>query len=339
MSERVAVIGAGSWGTAVCGLVAPRASGVVAWSHSPEVADGINTGHMNPRYLAAYRLPDNVTATTDLACALAGATRVLLAVPSAFLRQTTHEMAPLVSDCMPVLVLAKGVEESTGLTLTEVVASELGGPERVAALSGPNHAEEVCLGKVAAAVVAAPEAELGRTFQDLLVSPSFRVYVSEDLVGVETCGAAKNVIAIACGISAGLGFGDNTQALLMTRGLAEISRLVVARGGDPLTCMGLAGMGDLIATCTSEHSRNRTFGEALAAGSSLSDYESKTHMVVEGAAAARSVTDLATRLGVDMPICSAVRQILSGRATYDQEMETLLDRLPDVEFYGLDHRQ
>lgn len=218
----------------------------------------------------------------------------------------------------------------------EVIAEELGHPERIAALTGPNHAEEICRGKVAAAVIASETPQVGEFFKELLISPSFRLYASNDMIGIETCGAVKNVIAIACGIAAGAGYGDNTLALIMTRGLAEISRIVCARGGDPMTCMGLAGMGDLVATCTSPHSRNRSFGVAFAGGESLEHYQERTHMIVEGAAAVQSTAELARSLGVDAPITFVLELLLYNNMTLDEALNTLMGRVPTEEFYGLD---
>ena len=253
----VALIGSGSWGTAVAGLAAARAERVTMWAHGKQTAAGINGEHRNPRYLVDYVLPENVVATTDLAQALDGAEAIIFAVPSTHLRSVCHQAAPFIAADTPVLCLTKGIEPESGLLMSEVIASEIGNEARVAALSGPNHAEEICRGGLSAAVIASEDPQIGETFKDLLLSTAFRIYLSQDMTGVEVCGAMKNVIAIVCGISAGTGAGDNTLALIMTRGLAEISRLVHARGGQAMTCMGLAGMGDLIATCTSEHSRNR----------------------------------------------------------------------------------
>ena len=331
----VAVVGAGSWGTAMAGQIAPRAGKVTLWAHSEAVAAGIRDDHANPRYLTDYRLPDNVTASSDIAEALAGSDAVVFAVPSAHLRSVCSDAAPHLAAGQPVLCLTKGIEPGTGLLMSDLIADEVGSPERVMALSGPNHAEEVCRGGLSAAVIASPSQELAETFKSLILSPEFRVYVSDDMVGVEMCGAVKNVIAIVCGISVGLGYGDNTLALIMTRGLAEISRLVAARGGNPMTCMGLAGMGDLIATCTSKHSRNRTFGEAFAHGTSLEEYERRTHMVVEGARAAMSVSELARRLSVDAPITFALHDVLWGDGSLGGAFDTLLHRIPTEEFYGL----
>jgi len=192
---------------------------------------------------------------------------------------------------------------------------------------------------VSAALVASTSQQVAETFQRLFVSPSFRVYASTDLKGVEVCAAVKNVVAIACGICAGLGLGDNTLAVLMTRGLAEISRIVCAVGGDPMTCMGLAGMGDLVATCTSRHSRNRTFGEAFSYGESLEAYEERTGMVVEGARAALSTWELARELKIEAPLTNAVHSILYDGTELGEAAQLLLDRDPHVEFYGLDTRE
>ena len=332
---RAAVIGAGSWGTAFSGLVAANVDVVSLWCHGEATAEAINRSRHNPRYLAGYELAPNVEATSSLERAVLGADGVVLALPSTHLREVCRELAGLVGDEVPVLVLTKGIEEGTGLLMTEVAAAELGAPARVAALSGPNHAEEVCTGAFAAAVLAASDEALAVRLRALVATPAFRVYVSDDVRGVEACGAVKNVIAIACGLCAGLGFGDNTLALIMTRGLAEIGRVVAALGGDPLTCMGLAGMGDLVATCTSEHSRNRRFGEGFAAGRTLEQFERETHMVVEGAHAVVSVRELARSRGVEVPICDAVWDIVYGGRSVASVIASLTGRVPTEEFYGM----
>ncbi len=319
----------------MAGQIAPRASSVMLWAHSHEVADGINKEHKNPRYLTDYRLPASVRASQSLEQALDGAEAVVFAVPSAHLRGVCEKARRFIAPDAPVLCLTKGIEPSTGYLMSEVVSDAIGSPERVMALSGPNHAEEVCRGGLSAAVIAASDGERAEAFKSLILSPSFRVYVSDDMVGVEMCGAVKNVVAIVCGIAVGLGYGDNTLAMIMTRGLAEISRLVSARGGNPITCMGLAGMGDLVATCTSQHSRNRTFGEAFAAGSSLEAYQERTHMVVEGAQAAKSVSELARRLGVDAPITFALESVLWRGASVKDAFDSLVERFPTEEFYGI----
>ena len=334
-ANRIAVIGSGSWGTAAAGLVAGHADEVTLWCRDAGVADAIKATRRNPRHLADYELPATVRATADAAGALSGADAVILAVPSAFLRATCARLAAFVPAAAPVLVLTKGVEPGSHALMLDVAAAELGGPGRMAVLSGPNHAEEICRGKVSAAVIASQSAEVAERLRGLLVSSSFRVYVSSDVVGVELCGATKNVIAIACGVAAGLGAGDNTLAVLMTRGLAEIGRVAASLGGDPLTPMGLAGMGDLVATCTSEHSRNRTFGEALVRGESLDAYEARTRMVVEGARAAASVLALARSRGIEVPITEAVNAVLHEGVSVEDATAQLLGRPPHGEFYGI----
>lgn len=333
---KIALIGSGSWGTAVAGLAAAHADEVCMWAHSEATAQGINECHKNPRYLVDYELPQNVTASSSLFRALQGAGGVIFAVPSVHLRSVAHGCIGLVDISTPVLCLTKGIEPNTGLLMSDVIADELKGPSRVAALSGPNHAEEICKGGISAAVIAHQREEVGAFFRDLLISPAFRIYLSNDMVGVETCGAMKNVIAIVCGIAAGAGQGDNTLALIMTRGLAEIGRLVHAQGGEAMTCMGLAGMGDMVATCTSEHSRNRSFGVAFAQGASLEQYQEQTHMVVEGAAAAKSVSQRARALGVDVPLTFALEATLYGGTSVAEALGKLTGRSPqNSEFYGL----
>ena len=332
---KVALIGSGSWGTAVAGLAARGADAVSMWAHSAVTAAGICERHINPRYLVDYQLPDNVSATSDIAACVDGADAIVFAVPSTHLRSVAHDAAPYIGIDTPVLCLTKGIEPDSGLLMSDVIASEIGNPKRVAALSGPNHAEEICKGALSAAVVASADSSVAEFFRDLLIAPTFRVYVTDDMVGVETCGAMKNVIAIVCGVAAGLGAGDNTLALIMTRGLAEISRVVHAKGGEAMTCMGLAGMGDLIATCTSPHSRNRSFGEAFAAGQTLEGYQKRTHMVVEGAAAARSVSQLAQSLSVDVPMTFALNDALYNGTAIDKAWDALTERIPSEEFYGL----
>lgn len=339
MAGRIAVIGSGSWGTAAAGLLAAHADDVRVWAHSPKVAEAINRTHRNPRHLTDFDLPANVSASHDFAEVLDGAESMVMVVPSSFLRGICEELKGLVPENLPIVVLTKGIEPGTHLLMADVVADVLGNPGRVAALSGPNHAEEICQGLISAAVVACQSEALAAYFQETFVSQEFRVYRSQDIKGVEVCAAVKNVVAIACGICAGLGLGDNTLAVLMTRGLAEISRIVCAVGGDPMTCMGLAGMGDLVATCTSRHSRNRTFGEAFSHGESLEAYEERTGMVVEGARAALSTWELARELKIEAPLTNAVHSILYDGTGLGEAAQLLLDRDPHVEFYGLDTRE
>ena len=333
---RITVVGSGSWGTAIAGQAAAHVDEVVVWSFGGESVEGINGCHRNNLYLTDYTLPDNVWATASFDEALKDTDGIILAVPSAFLRSVLEGAAPFVRPETPVLTLTKGIEERTGYLMSELVADCIGGPERIAVLAGPNHAEEVCRGCLSAVVIAAEDTQIAEFFKKILLSEHFRIYVGTDLIGIEMCSAVKNVIAIVCGYLAGMGYGDNTLALVMTRGIAEISRLVHARGGEAITCMGLAGMGDLVVTCTSRHSRNRTFGEALAAGGTLEEYQARTHMVVEGAAAAKSVAALARRLGVDAPLTFALEKVLWRGVSKEDVFNELIERFPTEEFYGMD---
>lgn len=332
---RIAVIGAGSFGTAISWVLGGKGYEVSLYARKPEVARAITDGHRNPRYLEDVVLPDSVCAVSSIAEAASGADAVAVVMPSATMRDTARQLSGAVGENTPVVVLSKGIEEGTGKLMIQVLNDELGNPLRLAALSGPNHAEEVSRGLPAATVVASQSEDTANLLRDLFFAPTFRVYTSSDVIGVELCAAAKNVIAIACGIAAGAGLGDNTAALLMTRGLAEMSRLTKALGGDPLTCMGLAGMGDLIATCSSRHSRNRTLGELIAHGGTLEEFTEKTHMVAEGAIASKTVTALAERYGVELPIGRTVRAMLWEGISLDEAIDQLLSRSPKAELQGI----
>lgn len=333
--SKVAVIGAGSWGTAFTGLVAKNADEVSLWCHSAADAVRINAERHNPRYLADYVFAGNVCATHSFGEAVANASAVVMAVPSTHLRSVCEGLAASLGAEVPVLVLTKGIEPGSGLLMTEVAGEALGNPGRVAGLSGPNHAEEVCRQLPAAAVIAGEDPALCERLRSLVATPNFRVYVSDDVRGVELCGAVKNVVAIACGMCVGYGCGDNTLALVMTRGLAEIGRVVRACGGNPMTCMGLAGMGDLVATCTSEHSRNRRFGEAFVRGATVEDFERQTHMVVEGAHAVRSLREVARAHGVEVPLADAVWAVLYDGCDLEAMGVRLMGRAATEEFYGM----
>ena len=310
MVVNVAVIGAGSWGTALAQVLATNGHDVCLWARRAEVADGVNETHRNPDYLKDAVLSDRIVATDDMAQALGNADAVVVVTPSKYVRSTAQAMAGLVGADVPIVLCMKGVEAQTGMVPVEVFRDVMGSNQPLAVLSGPNHAEEVVQGVPAATVVASESSKTARFFQEMLASPAFRVYTSDDVLGVELCAAFKNVIAIAVGVSYGLGYGDNTAAMLMTRGQAEMGRLVAAAGGDPMTCMGLAGTGDLIATCMSRHSRNRMFGEALAEGETVAQYEARRHMVVEGALACKTLSALSSRYNVELPITDVVRSLV-----------------------------
>lgn len=333
---KVAVIGAGSWGTALANILAANGNDVCMWARKEEVARAIREDHHNPRYLTDALLEPSITATTSLAEALDNAGAIVLVTPSRLLREFAERMKDLVDITTPIIVCSKGVEGSTMLLPVEILEEELGGADRLAVLSGPNHAEEVVYQVPSGTVIASPSEATAVFFRGLFSSGSFRCYISSDYIGVELCAAFKNVIAIAVGISYGMGMGDNTAAMLMTRGMAEMSRLVSARGGDPLTVMGLAGAGDLIATCTSKHSRNRAFGEYVAQGKTLEQYEDETHMVVEGALACKTIEPLAEKYGVELPITRAVRSVVWDKASIEEMVMTLFDRPLTTEFWGLD---
>lgn len=331
----VAVIGAGSWGTALSQLLGVGGHDVALWARKDEVVASINERHANPRYLSDVTLSERIRATTSYEGALDGADAVVIVTPSSLMRETAQAISAYITDETPVIICSKGVEEGSGLLPVEVFEAEIGGKGRLAVLSGPNHAEEVIKLMFSATVIASSSQETARFFQELFATDTFRTYVSDDTCGVELCAAFKNVIAIAVGLSYGIGYGDNTSALLMTRGLAEMSRLVAACGGNPITCMGLAGTGDLIATCTSEHSRNRRFGEMVAQGKTLDDFTASTHMVAEGALACRTLQTLADMYGVELPITSVVRGVVWEGDDVKQAALDLASRPLKTEFYGI----
>jgi len=333
---RVAVIGAGSWGTAVSWLLSGKGLEVSLWAREPEIAAGINANHRNPVYLKDVILGTSVVASSDIERVLQKIEAVVVVTPSHGVRGTAELMKPFLGSTIPVINLSKGVEEGTLMRMTQVIEDVVGGRERLAALSGPNHAEEVSKGVPSATVVAAYEDDVARMFQELFMAPSFRVYTNTDIVGVELGGASKNVIAVAAGMSDGLGYGDNTKATLMTRGLAEMSRLGRHLGANPLTYMGLAGMGDLIATCTSRHSRNRALGQWVAEGGTVDGYGEKTQMVAEGARSAISVHALAHSVGVELPITHQVQSVLYEGADPTSAGDLLMGRSARDELHGMD---
>ena len=329
----VAVIGAGSWGTALAQILAEGGHDVRLWARRGELARTINEEHRNPDYLTDAALSAHIMATSDMGEALSGAGAVAVVTPSKYVRDTAQQMLGLIGYDTPIVLCMKGVEAGTGMLPIEVFRDELGPGKPLAVLSGPNHAEECVRFVPAATVVASDDTDVALFFQELFSSPAFRVYTSDDVLGVELCAAFKNVIAIAIGVSYGLGFGDNTAAMLMTRGQAEMSRLVAAAGGNPMTCMGLAGTGDLIATCMSRHSRNRTFGEALAGGEAIDHYEARTHMVVEGARACKTLATLSIRYDVELPITDVVRSLVWEGADPREAASMLAFRSLKPEFY------
>jgi glycerol-3-phosphate dehydrogenase (NAD(P)+) len=309
---RCTVLGAGSWGTALASLLASKGYSVTAWDKDHTVIDDIAKQHRNERYLPGTPLPPLLLATIDVARALEGAELVVVAVPSHAVRQVTIEAKRHVHAGTPVVCVAKGIELDTLMTMSEVLEDVLPVPMHpyVAVLSGPSFAREVAKGLPTAVTVAARWDRVAKQVQDAFHTRTFRPYTSSDVVGAEIGGCVKNVVAIAAGISDGLEFGANSLAALITRGLAEITRLAVRKGANPLTLSGLSGLGDLVLTCSSDLSRNRTVGRGLAAGKSLEQIQKEIGQVAEGVRNARSARDLARRLGIDMPITDAVYRVL-----------------------------
>ena len=333
-SIRVAVLGGGSWGTTVAHLCAHNAP-TVLWARSRETADGINAEHQNRRYLDGYPLHEALCATTDLAAALHEADLLVIGVPSQAFRQTLREAAPIVRPWIPVVSLTKGLELDTGMRMSEIVEEELPG-HPVGVLTGPNLAKEILGGAAAASVVAMRDRIVASSLQDVFHSNLFRVYTNDDLVGCELGGALKNVIAIASGMADGLGAGDNTRSAVITRGLAEITRLGVALGGSPLTFAGLAGMGDLVATCISPQSRNRTVGQRLGEGMPIDDVIAEMDQVAEGVKSCRIVQALGRQRGVATPITDEVVAVCHEGSTAKDAYAGLLSRSNRREMHGLD---
>ncbi len=305
------MLGAGSWGTTVASLVAPRHP-TTLWARDPEVAKAVNTDHANPAYLPGFTLAAGLSATTDLAEAVAGADLVVLGVPTSGFRNVLEQASAHLRPWVPVISLSKGLERGSHLRMTQVIKEVVPG-HPVAALTGPNIAHEIMSGKAAAAVIATEDLEVAGAIQKVFTRGVFRVYLNHDVIGCEMGGALKNVIAIAAGIGEGLGVGDNTRAAVMSRGLAELTRLGMAMGAQPTTFAGLAGMGDLIATCMSPHSRNRAVGEQLGKGRRLDDILSEMHMVAEGVKTATVALELAERHGLDLPICTVIDRVVQGQ--------------------------
>ncbi|MFI8105462.1 NAD(P)H-dependent glycerol-3-phosphate dehydrogenase [Streptomyces sp. NPDC086023] len=333
---RVAVLSAGSWGTAFAAVLADAGTDVVLHGRRAEVVDAVNTLRENPFYLPGQPLPEQLRATTDPAEALAGAQYVVLSVPAQSLRGNLAAWAPLIGADAVVVSLMKGIETDTGLRMSEVISEVAGIPQRrVAIVSGPNLAREVAARRPAASVIACSDATVAKALQDCCATPYFRPYTNTDVVGCELGGAVKNVIALAVGLAAGMGLGDNARALLMTRGLAETARLGAALGADPLTFSGLAGVGDLIATCSSPLSRNRTFGEYLGRGMTLAEATAATSQTAEGVKSSRSVLALAREHGVEMPLTEVVSAVLDGTASVREAADMLMSRSPKPERYGL----
>ncbi len=324
--RRAAVVGAGSWGTALANLLAENGRRVGLWARDPALAEAMRAERRNPTYLPDFPLAEGVAPTSDLEEALSGAALVVSAVPSHAVRDVMTSAEAFLPEAAIVVSASKGIENDTLKRMTEVLSESLGADRRLAVLSGPSFAVEVSRGVPTAVTVAAEDESAAEWVRGAFATPRFRVYTSLDVIGVELGGAVKNVIAIATGIVDGLSYGDNARAALVTRGLAEISRLGTALGGERLTFMGLAGLGDLVLTCTGDLSRNRTVGLRLGRGEALDTILADMRMVAEGVRTTRSVRDLAARMDVEVPITEEVHEILYHAKRPEISVEQLMTR-------------
>ena len=324
---RAAVLGTGSWGTAFGKVLADAGTDVVLWARRPELAEIVNNQRENTDYLPGIVLPDNLSATSDALAAVAGADFVVLAVPSQSLRDNLSLVTAHLRPGTVLVSLMKGVELGTTKRMSEVI-TEVAGVDSscVAVVSGPNLAKEIASGQPAASVVACTDLATAERLQSACLTPYFRPYTNTDVIGCELGGAVKNVIALAVGMAEGMGFGDNTKASLITRGIAETARLGVALGADPATFSGLAGLGDLVATCTSPLSRNRTFGEKLGRGMTLEQILAQKQQTAEGVKSCESIFALATAHGVDMPITEHVVALVHMGMTPGEMVRSLMSR-------------
>ena len=332
---KATVLGAGSWGTTFAQVLWDAGTPAVLWARDAAITDSINAGHENPRYLPEISLPAALTATTDPAAALDGADLVVFAVPAQTLRASLASWAPLIPPGALQVSLLKGIEVGSSKRMSEVIMEVLGVPQsRVAVVSGPNLAREIAERQIAASVVACSDESGARLLQRACHTGYFRAYSNTDVTGCELGGAVKNVIAIAVGVAVGLGLGDNTKATLITRGLAEIARLGEAVGADPRTLAGLAGMGDLVATCSSPLSRNRTFGQHLGQGMTAAQARTVTSQTVEGITSCEPVLELASKHGVEMPITEVVAALIGGHLPVMEAAAVLASRSAKPEWYG-----
>ena len=322
---KTAVIGAGSWGTALSLVLHTNGNDVTVWSIVEQEVQMLREKHEHVDKLPGVKLPEDITFTTDLKEAIEGKDYLILAVPSVFTRSTAKSMAPFVKKGQVIVCVAKGIEENTLMTLSDIVEQEIPAAD-VAVMCGPSHAEEVGIGLPTTVVAGARKKSVAEGVQDIFMNEVFRVYTSSDIVGIELGGALKNVIALAAGTVDGLGYGDNTKAALMTRGIAELTRLGEALGGKPETFSGLTGVGDLIVTCTSVHSRNRKAGYLMGKGMTAEEAMKEVKMVVEGVYSAKAALGLAKKCNVAVPIVEAVNRVLFENADPKEEVSNLLLR-------------
>jgi glycerol-3-phosphate dehydrogenase (NAD(P)+) len=333
---KAAVLGAGSWGTTFAQVLCDAGTPVTVWARRPDVAEAISASHQNPWYLPGVALPPTLTATSDVRAALDGADLVLFSVPAQTLRDGLTAWAPLIPGGSLLVSLMKGIELGSRKRMSEVIMETAAVPEsRVAVVSGPNLAREIAQRQVAASVVACSDESSARLLQRACHTPYFRPYWNTDVVGCELGGAVKNIIALAVGIAVALGLGDNTKATLITRGLAEMARLGEAMGADPRTFAGLAGLGDLVATCSSPLSRNRRFGEYLGQGLNAARAKEMTSQTAEGVTSYAPVLELARKHGVEMPITEVVAAVITGHRSVGDAALALASRSAKPEWYGV----
>ena len=323
--NKVSIIGSGAWGTAIALLMCDNGYDVALWSKFENEADNLRTTRENP-LLDGVRIPENISITSDIATAVNGACAAIIAVPSFAVRETTNVLKGLLTDDCVTICMSKGIEKDTSSLLTGIIKNTLGDKTQLASVSGPTHAEEVARRIPTACVAASDNIAVAERVQSMLMNDYFRVYTSTDVIGVELGAALKNVIALCAGICEGLGFGDNTMAMLMTRGLAEIAELCVRMGGRKETLAGLTGLGDLIVTCISRHSRNRRAGVLIGKGLSAQDAMQKVGAIVEGYYAAKAAWELSRTMNVDMPICCEAYKVLHEGKPLETGLKDLMSR-------------
>jgi glycerol-3-phosphate dehydrogenase (NAD(P)+) len=321
--SKVTVLGAGAWGTTMAQVLADCGNDVLLWGRSTELVHEINSSHTNKKYLGEHVLPSQLRATDQITEAFSHSSIIVLAIPAQNLRDALTEWKSLFAPNALVISTIKGIELSSELRMTEVITEVLE-QRNFAIITGPNLADELILRQPAGAVAAAPSLDIATQVQELFTTPYYRVYTSTDVVGCELAGAIKSIIALAVGMSIGMGLGENTQAMLITRGLNEVARIGAAHGADPLSAAGLAGMGDLVASCGSALSRNRTFGEVLGRTGSMKDARSHMAKTVEGVASSSAVIEIAHRVGVEVPVIEAVADVVAGTITPKQALERLM---------------
>ncbi|MGX7197202.1 NAD(P)H-dependent glycerol-3-phosphate dehydrogenase [Enterococcus olivae] len=333
MKQKIAVLGPGSWGTALAQVLSENGHEVNLWGNNPAQIDEINTYHTNRHYLPNIKIPVGIKGVKDLKEAITGVDAILFVVPTKAIRIVAKQVAEAVEGNPYIIHASKGLEQGTHKRISEVLAEEIPEEKRqeIIVLSGPSHAEEVAVHDITTITAASEVEEAAKYVQELFMNDYFRIYTNNDVIGVETGAALKNIIAIGAGAIAGLGFGDDAKAAIMTRGLAEISRLGVAMGANPLTFIGLSGVGDLIVTCTSVHSRNWRAGNMLGKGQSLDDVLDNMGMIVEGVATTKAAMELAESLQVDMPITATIYSVLYENKEIQQAAKEIMLRDGKVE--------